>query len=299
MLPVAFYERANAILAEHNAGGIEVRASFQTNGLLITDEWCRFFREFGARVGVSLDGPQALHDRHRRTRGGRGTFEAAMRGVRRLQRAGIEFTAICVLTREALLQPRRIFDFFAELGVREVGFNIEELEGSHASTSIGFEEARDLYYSFMAEVIALREGSGMRVRELDSFGGLLKHGSAVEIGPQCTPLRIVSIDYRGNLSTFSPELLGADTKPYGPLVFGNVNDGGIEDMLSSAAFQAAYADILAGVEACRAACGYFGVCGGGAPANKLFERGSFAATETIYCRTQIQALTDVLLDHFG
>ncbi len=299
VLPVAFYERANAILAEHNAGKAEVRTNFQSNGLLITEEWCRFFRESGAHVGISLDGPQDLHDRHRRTRNGRGTFEGAMRGVRRLQEAGIELTAICVLTREALLQPRRIFTFFAELGVREVGFNIEELEGTHTSTSVGFEEARDLYYRFMDEIMALREDSPMRVRELERFGGLLKHGASLQIGPQCTPLRIVSVDHRGNLSTFSPELLGMPTKTYGPLVFGNVSDGGIEDMLSNATFKAVHADIRAGVDACRATCGYFDVCGGGAPANKLFERGTFSATETIYCRTQIQALTDVLLDRLG
>ena len=58
-------------------------------------------------------------------------------------------------------------------------------------------------------------------------------------------------------------------------------------------------DITAGVDACRRDCGYFTVCGGGAPANKLFEHGSFATTETTYCRSQVKALTDVLLHHLG
>lgn len=299
VLPVGFYERANALLAKHNAQGLKVKACFQTNGLLVTDAWCRFFLDSGARVGVSLDGPQDLHDRHRRTRAGLGTFERVMEGVRRLQDAGVAFSVICVLTREALLQPRRIFDFFAGAGVREIGFNIEELEGRHASTSIGFGEARDLYYRFMMEILRLREGSDMRVRELDDFGRFLKYGEPLEIGQQCTPMRILSVDHRGDLSTFSPELLGIEAIPYGRLVFGNVRDGPLESLLDDARFKAVYRDIAAGVEACRRACGYFSVCGGGAPANKLFERGSFTATETIYCRSQIQALTDALLDHLG
>ena len=131
VLPIAFYERANACLARHNACRLPVRVCFQTNGMLVTDAWCEFFIESGARVGVSLDGPQELHDRHRKTRGKRGTFDRVMAGVRRLQRAGVAFSVICVLTRESLLQPRRIFSFFAEEGITNVGFNVEELEGDH------------------------------------------------------------------------------------------------------------------------------------------------------------------------
>ena len=299
VLPVAFYEQALAMLARHNARGLKVKVCFQTNGLLVDDKWCRFFLDSGAKVGVSLDGPRDLHDRHRRTRGGRGTFDLAMKGVRRLQDAGIEVSVICVLTRDALLEPRRIFAFFEQAGIRDIGINIEEQEGDHASTSIGFEEAHGLYSRFIEEILALSEETGIRVRELDDFGGFLKHGMPLEIGQQCTPLRILSMDYRGDLSTFSPELLGMDTQQYGQLVFGNVHDGPIEDMLADPRFQAVHRDILAGVEACRSACGYFAVCGGGAPGNKLFERGSFAATETIYCRCQVKALTDVLLDHLG
>jgi uncharacterized protein len=299
VLPISFYEQANALLARHNLHGTKVRVCFQTNGLLISDAWCQFFLDSGARVGVSLDGPRDLHDRHRRTRGGRGTFEGVMAGVRRLQRAGVAFSVICVLTREALLQPGRIFDFFEQAGIKEVGFNIEELEGSHASTSIGFGEARDLTYRFMEEILRLREDSDVKIREIDSFGGFLKHGQPLEIGQQCTPLRILSMDYRGNLSTFSPELLGVDTEAYGRLVFGNIHDQPIEGVLTDARFQVVYKDILAGVETCRSSCGYFSVCGGDAPANKLFERGSFAATETIYCRSKVKAITDLLLDYLG
>jgi uncharacterized protein len=297
VLPIAFYERANACLARHNARQLPVRVCFQTNGMLVTDAWCEFFIESGARVGVSLDGPRELHDRHRKTRGKRGTFDRVMAGVRRLQRAGVAFSVICVLTRESLLQPRRIFSFFAEEGITNVGFNVEELEGGHTSTSIGFEEAHALYYRFMEEIILLREKSGIHVRELDTFGAFLKYGQPLEIAQQCTPLRIISVDYSGNLSTFSPEMLGVDTCKYGRLVFGNLADNEIDDILSNDRFRAVMTDVMAGVDACRRDCGYFTVCGGGAPANKLFEHGSFAVTETTYCRSQIKALTDVLLDH--
>jgi len=299
VLPVEFYRPANEILARHNTPALPVRVCFQTNATLISDDWCAFFAATGAQVGISLDGPQELHDRHRKTRAKAGSFNRTMAGLRRLQRAGIEFSVICVLTRESLLQPRRIFSFFAEQGITDVGFNVEELEGQHTSSSIGFEEAHRLYYRFMEEIIALREGSGIRVRELDRFGAFLKYGQPLEIAQQCTPLRIISVDHKGNLSTFSPEMLAAESPRYGRLVFGNLAANGIEDILSNQGFRAVMADVMEGVRACRRDCGYFTVCGGGAPGNKLFEHGSFAATETAYCRSQIKALTDVLLAHLG
>jgi uncharacterized protein len=61
-------------------------------------------------------------------------------------------------------------------------------------------------------------------------------------------------------------------------------------------FLRAWNDIAAGVDSCRAGCPWFRWCGGGAPANKLFETGSFAVSETLYCRLTKQALLDVVLE---
>lgn len=300
VLPVAFYREADALLARYRPAHVKVRVCFQSNGMLIDDAWCRYFLESRAKLGISLDGPRDLHDRHRRTRRGQGTFDRAMAGVRRLQEAAVPFSVICVLTRDSLLQPERIFAFFAEAGIEDVGFNVEELEAAHTSSSIGFAESRDLFYGFMAAIMKLREGTAIRIREIDSFGSFLKHGRPVELSQQCRPFGIVSMDHRGNLATFSPELLGVETAQYGPMVFGNIHQiSHLEGMLTNERFRAVYRDILAGVAACRDGCGYFTVCGGGAPGNKLFEHGSFAATETLYCRSKVQALTDLLLDHFG
>ena len=72
----------------------------QTNGTLIDDAWCAFFREWNAGVGVSIDGPRALHDRNRRTRSGAGTFDRTIAGIRRLRAIdavharGIELVAL-------------------------------------------------------------------------------------------------------------------------------------------------------------------------------------------------------------
>ena len=62
----------------------------QTNGTLLTDEWCLFLKKHDFMVGISLDGPQAIHDRYRRDRKGNGSFEKAMQGLRLLQKHQVD-----------------------------------------------------------------------------------------------------------------------------------------------------------------------------------------------------------------
>src|SRR5262249_22206487 len=73
VLPVSFYEAAGELLRRHNVANVPVLQSFQTNATLLDAAWCAFLRGPDIHLGVSVDGPDFLHDRHRRTRQGRGT----------------------------------------------------------------------------------------------------------------------------------------------------------------------------------------------------------------------------------
>ena len=97
----------------------------------------------------------------------------------------------------------------------------------------------------------------------------------------------------GGISTFSPELIGIESKEYGDFTIGNVLTDSLEDAARSQRFRQLDTDICAGVAACRESCKYFNYCGGGAPANKFFENGSMNSTETLYCRLTKKALFDV------
>jgi len=79
--------------------------------------------------------------------------------------------------------------------------------------------------------------------------------------------------------------------------FGNVFQNHLEEIFDHPAYQRVAADIAEGIERCRETCSYFAICGGGSPSNKLFEHGTFAASETMACRLQIQAPADALLEH--
>ena len=107
---------------------------------------------------------------------------------------------------------------------------------------------------------------------------------------------MLSIDYEGNFMTFSPELLSLESEEYGKFILGNVGQETFEKACYSQKFRQIYSDIKAGVDLCEQSCQYFSVCGGGAPANKFYENGSFRSTETMYCRLTKKILVDLILE---
>jgi len=109
-------------------------------------------------------------------------------------------------------------------------------------------------------------------------------------------MAIVNVDCEGNLSTFSPELLGAKGEIYGDFLLGNVLYHDLDSMVATAAFRRLRADVAEGVAECRRTCEYFALCGGGSPSNKYFENGSFRSTETMHCQLSKKAIADVLLE---
>jgi uncharacterized protein len=298
VLPPAFYAEAFALLDRHNASGVAVHHSFQTNAILIDDAWADFIKARGLRIGVSVDGPAFLHDRFRKTRQGTGTLDRVVDGMRRLRERDIPFHVISVLTRASLDYPDELFDFYQSQGIKRVGFNIEEIEGPNTSSSLSAPSARSALVRFLSRFYDLAERAAppLYVREFESMRGAMLYGSgAPPLDHQSTPMAILSVDCEGNFSTFSPELLGLPSTHYGSFALGNIQTNTLADALASARLQAMERDIRAGIERCRSTCPYFNYCGGGAPVNKYFENGSFDSTETMFCRLSRQAVVDVVL----
>lgn len=299
VLPIEFYRDALDLIAKYNRRDVDVSHSFQTNGTLITPEWCDFIREHHLRIGVSVDGPEFLHDRHRKTRSGRGTWSRVVRGIAMLHKHGVPFHVITVLTKDSLDHPDEMFEFYREHNIRRIGFNVEEIEGINRSSSLLAPDASERFTAFLSRFYDLVDGSPepFNVREFDTATSVIMAGGLTESaqGQQTTPFAIISVDCRGNFSTFSPELLGLSSPDYGDFAFGNVVTDTFDSILSKPKFAAVARDIDAGIRRCRETCEYFDYCGGGAPVNKYFENDSFDSTETMFCRLSKQAVLNVVL----
>lgn len=119
--PRGFYEKAMT-LQQRYAGGRHIDNSIQTNGTLLDDDWCRFFRDNGWLVGVSVDGPREIHDAMRRTRGGAPTFDTVMAGIRLLQKYSVEWNAMAVVNSLNAGRPLEFYRFFRSIGARYLQF---------------------------------------------------------------------------------------------------------------------------------------------------------------------------------
>jgi uncharacterized protein len=301
VLPVSYYERAIEIAGAHNPGGLQVRHSFQTNGVLIDDPWCDFFRKHQVNVGVSIDGPAFLHDRNRKTRKGGGTHHRVTEGIRKLQSNEVPFHVISVLTGETLDYADELYDFYVDNEIREVAFNIEEIEGPHAASTLGAADVESRFRRFIGRFFDLvaRDDLAISVREFDSMVPMILDGGGdgkdVPLTQENAPCAILSVDCEGNFTTYSPELLGLTSRDYGDFAIGNVNTDTLAAAIVSEKFQRMSSDIARGLRKCRDTCEYYGLCGGGAPVNKYFENGSFDSTETMFCRLNRKAIVDVIV----
>ena len=117
LLGLDFFRRV-VELQRRYANGKQIDNGFQTNGILLDDEWARFFAEHEFLVGLSIDGPRELHDRYRVDRGGKPTFDRVMKGIDALRRNGAAFNTLTVVHRENARQPRDVYRFLKEVGQR-------------------------------------------------------------------------------------------------------------------------------------------------------------------------------------
>ncbi len=298
---IGFYKRAIELARRHCPPGVELRQAMQTNAILINREWCQFFKEYNISVGVSVDGPKAIHDVNRVFRNKTGTFDKVLAGIKALQQEEVPFHVISVVGSHNIDKPDEMFDFFDEHDIVEVSFNVEESDGIRTSEVFEQADIATRFKAFIARFVERVDQSekSWSVRELDSAtASIFRPKEAVFRNPQVEPFGIVTVAHNGDFTTFSPEFLGTKDAARGDFIIGNLKDGPIELAESNPVFKLLKKEISAGVAKCKRECQYFSVCGGGAPANKHAELGTMNATSTKYCECVVKATTDLVMERF-
>ena len=114
LMGLPFFKRAVELQQQYAKPGMRIYNSFQTNGVLLDEEWCRFFREHDFLIGISLDGPRDLHDAYRVDKGGQPTFERVMRGVRLMQQHRVEFNVLTCVHAANADHPLDVYRFLRD-----------------------------------------------------------------------------------------------------------------------------------------------------------------------------------------
>ena len=118
---IDFYRKALSLQQKY-AGGRRIDNVIQTNGTLLTDEWCEFFAQNHWLVGISIDGPQAYHDHYRLTAAGKPSWQKVMQGIKLLKKHGVEWNAMAVVNAYNANHPLEFYRFFKENGCQFLQF---------------------------------------------------------------------------------------------------------------------------------------------------------------------------------
>ena len=118
---IDFYRKALSLQQKY-AGGRHIDNVIQTNGTLLTDEWCEFFAQNHWLVGISIDGPQPYHDHYRLTAAGKPSWQKVMQGIELLKKHGVEWNAMAVVNAYNANHPLEFYRFFKENGCQFLQF---------------------------------------------------------------------------------------------------------------------------------------------------------------------------------
>jgi uncharacterized protein len=114
LMGLDFFKQAIAFQQKHAKPGMRIQNALQTNATLLDEAWCRFFKKHGFLIGISIDGPQALHDAFRTKKKGTGSFKQVMRGWRLLSEHGVDYNVLCTVHAANQDKPLKVYRFFRD-----------------------------------------------------------------------------------------------------------------------------------------------------------------------------------------
>lgn len=123
LMGLDFFKRAVELAEKYKKPGQQILYTMQTNGTKLDDAWCAFFKEKNFLIGLSVDGPRAIHDTYRVNKGGAGSFDQVMRGWEYLCQHGVDFNILCTVHAANQDQPLEVYRFFRDaLGAQYIQF---------------------------------------------------------------------------------------------------------------------------------------------------------------------------------
>lgn len=169
-----FFEKLVEFEKQYGRDGQTVSNALQTNGILIDERWCRIFKEFNFLIGISIDGPEDVHDMYRFNKGGQATWRKVMNAIELMQKHKVEFNVLCVISQSNVEKPKEVYKFFRSLGIEYIQY-IPLSEFLPDGTPYPFTITPEQYGRFMVESFDLwwPERRKVRIRYFDNVAEAL------------------------------------------------------------------------------------------------------------------------------
>ncbi|MDE5960064.1 MAG: anaerobic sulfatase-maturation protein, partial [Muribaculaceae bacterium] len=275
--PLEFYKKAMELQRIYGKGR-PVLNCLQTNGTLLTDEWCRFLRTNGWLVGLSIDGPQEFHDEYRRNRNGVPSFLNVMRAVRLLNNHNVEWNAMAVVNDFNSEHPEEFYDFFKSINCNYIQFApiVERLtqQGDIASTNeqgdlADFSVSPQQWGNFLCRLFDRWVQEDVGKVFIQIFDATLANWCGVEPGV-CSMAKECG---HAGVMEYDGTVYSCDHFVFSEYRLGNIRENTFIEMMSSdqqLRFGAAKRDTLP--EKCRQ-CRWLFACNGECPKNRIGPNG--------------------------
>lgn len=263
ILGVDYYRRILELQRKHAPPGKEILNGIQTNGTLIDEAWCEFLAKEKFYVGLSLDGPRELHDTFRYDKNGRATHGQVVQAFKLMRRYGIHIDVLCVVNAKNARQPKAVYRFFKDLGVRFLQFL--PLVGRMPDGRMTPESVpAQAYGEFLNEIFdewIRHDTDKLVVQNFDEasrpFLGV-EHALCI-FRKTCGD--VVALEHNG-------DLYACDHYVNKDHLLGNIRDRTLKEMLDSK-FQHNFGQAKANLPAYCKACEFLDLCNGGCPKDRI------------------------------
>ena len=281
-----FYETLVRLQQRHGRNGQTVGNSIQTNGILLNKDWCDLFRGYSFLIGLSLDGPEEIHDRYRVNKAGHPTAARVIEAVSLLRSAKVEFNVLCAVSQANVSKAGEVFRFFRKLGIEYVQF-IPLAEFHPDGSPMPFTVSADEYGHFLCEMYNLwwPERRQMGVRFFENVAEAL----AGRVPGTCT--------LHESCDSYAVVEYNGDVYPCDFFVEKQWKLGNIEidswPEIARRQRRMAFAAKKATPHAACSVCEYQSLCRGGCPSSRRSRRGRFEDLDW-FCNSYKQVFAKVV-----
>jgi uncharacterized protein len=262
-----FFKKAVELQKKFAPKGWKIENSIQTNAVLIDDQWAKFLKDNNFLVGVSLDGSQELHNKYRRDKGGKGTHQKVLAGIKKLKEYEVEYNILAVVNNVNSKKPKEVYQFFKEIEADFIQFIpiVEKNpEGNILSRSVGSEEYGKFLIGVFNQWINDLGEIYVQIFE-ESLSAWAGFGANLCVfGEECG---------RGPVMEHNGDLYACDHFVDPEYKLGNINDKSLLEMMNSKQQQEFGRAKQEQLNPKCLECNYLFFCNGGCPKNRIIDTG--------------------------
>ncbi|WP_052260619.1 anaerobic sulfatase maturase [Photobacterium gaetbulicola] len=290
LLGLSYFEKVVKIQRKYKKKGQAIYNSFQTNGILLNDSWCKFFKNNDFLIGISIDGPKEFYDRYRLSKSGKSVFNKVMNAIELLKKYDVEFNALCAVNDYNSRQPLVVYHFIKNIvrpkliqfipvvqkndfQYRSIPINVKFDELNIDQSSFSFNDVTDwsvkpdVWGAFLKTIWKEWLANDFGNVFIDNFEDVI--ANTFGHGPQkCTSSQICG---KGLAVEHNGDIYSCDHFVYPEYYLGNIKKAHLADIINSSQQKRFASFKFDNLTSYCKKCDYLKLCGGDCPRNRFVE----------------------------